>query len=111
MKNGSSTYIRYIRVFSSQVGIYEMLDKDYRCPKDVLKMIYHGDVSRLVKEPYSGQHQYSWHECYVLGDEFLTFFNSKDRVIFLFKNGTWFVSFSDNPKPMLLSNYIRQLNV
>ena len=103
--------IEYIYVNSSNTSIFQILNKYYRCPKKVNELIK-DDIFKLSKNVGEclrddiGYIPYRYTEDY---HKFLFFDKRLILAVFLFKNGTWYVS--QYGKTFLLSDFLNDASI
>jgi hypothetical protein len=100
--------VHYIFAFYLN-GLYDALNRHYRCPKKVRQLIDLGDIIELHGSINETQ-KFACGENYSIynngGEGFLK--NSGYYVRLVFKNGTWYVCENARKGSKLLSEYLRK---
>ena len=92
-------------------GLYDTLNKHYRCPKKVRQLIDLGDIRELkfnidYTSKYCCGYDYKIYGC---GSELFLRAFGYNKI--LFKNGTWYVNFMLHKKSKLLKDFISPISL
>jgi hypothetical protein len=89
-------------------GLYNTLNRHYRCPKKVRQLIDLGDIRELkFNIDYTSKYCCGY-DYKIYGDSSELFLRASGYNKILFKNGTWYVCEDARKGPKLLSEHLRK---